>query len=41
LERIASTSLTRAERETLIRLLKKFGYEAAAALEQCDEEGSA
>lgn len=30
LERLASASLTREERETLIRLLKKFGYEAAA-----------
>jgi MarR family 2-MHQ and catechol resistance regulon transcriptional repressor len=33
LERLASASLTRAERQTLIRLLKKFGYEAAGALE--------
>ena len=31
MERLASTSLTRAERETLIRLLKKIGYEAASA----------
>ena len=31
LERLASASLTRAERETLIDLLKKIGYEAAAA----------
>jgi D-arabinose 1-dehydrogenase-like Zn-dependent alcohol dehydrogenase len=31
MERLASTSLTRAERETLIRLLKKIGYKAAAA----------
>ena len=30
LERLASASLTKAERETLIRLLKKIGYEAAA-----------
>ena len=29
MERIASASLTKAERETLIRLLKKIGYEAA------------
>jgi MarR family transcriptional regulator, 2-MHQ and catechol-resistance regulon repressor len=29
LERLASASLTKAERETLIRLLKKIGYEAA------------
>ncbi len=39
LERLASASLTRAERETLIRLLKKIGYEAAGALE-LHEEGS-
>jgi len=31
MERLASTSLTRAERETLIGLLKKIGYKAAAA----------
>ncbi len=30
LERLASASLIRAERETLIRLLKKIGYKAAA-----------
>jgi hypothetical protein len=41
MERLASTSLTRAERETLIRLLKKIGYEAAAASEQSEEEGTA
>lgn len=29
MERLASASLTKAERETLIRLLKKIGYEAA------------
>jgi MarR family transcriptional regulator, 2-MHQ and catechol-resistance regulon repressor len=29
MERLASASLTRAERETLIRLLKKIGYKAA------------
>ena len=33
MERLSAASLTRAERETLIRLLKKFGYEAAGALE--------
>src|SRR6266536_61177 len=31
MERLASASLTRAERQTLIRLLKKIGYEAAGA----------
>jgi MarR family 2-MHQ and catechol resistance regulon transcriptional repressor len=31
MERLASASLTRAERKTLIRLLKKIGYEAASA----------
>jgi MarR family 2-MHQ and catechol resistance regulon transcriptional repressor len=34
LERLASKSLTSAERTTLIRLLKKIGYEAAGALER-------
>ena len=41
MERLASASLTRAERKTLIRLLKKIGYEAAALSEQPDEEGTA
>jgi len=39
MERLASASLTRAERKTLIGLLKKIGYEAAGTLEQ-SEEGS-
>jgi MarR family 2-MHQ and catechol resistance regulon transcriptional repressor len=30
MERLAAASLNRSERETLIRLLKKIGYEAAA-----------
>jgi len=30
MERLASASLSKAERETLMRLLKKIGYEAAA-----------
>jgi len=30
MERLTSASLTKAERETLIRLLKKIGYQAAA-----------
>jgi MarR family 2-MHQ and catechol resistance regulon transcriptional repressor len=38
LERLASASLTRAERETLIGLLKKIGYKAAATLGQSIEE---
>jgi len=38
LERLASASLTRAERETLIGLLKKIGYKAAAASGQSKEE---
>jgi len=38
MERLASASLTMVERATLIRLLKKIGYEAAAATEQ-DEDG--
>jgi hypothetical protein len=33
MEQLAAASLSRAERETLIRLLKKIGYEAAARLE--------
>jgi MarR family transcriptional regulator, 2-MHQ and catechol-resistance regulon repressor len=33
MERLAAASLSRAERETLIRLLKKIGYEAAGRLE--------
>jgi len=37
MERLASASLTRAERETLIGLLKKIGYEAAGASEQTEE----
>jgi MarR family transcriptional regulator, 2-MHQ and catechol-resistance regulon repressor len=41
LERLASASLTRSERETLISLLKKIGYEAAGALEQKEDEGKA
>jgi len=41
LERLASASLTRAERETLIRLLKKIGYEAAGTLELSEEESTA
>ena len=41
MERLASASLTKAERKTLIGLLKKIGYEAAGALEQSEEEGKA
>jgi MarR family 2-MHQ and catechol resistance regulon transcriptional repressor len=41
MERLASASLTRAERRTLIGLLKKIGYEAAGALEQGEEESTA
>ena len=33
MEQLTSASLTRAERQTLIRLLKKIGYEAAGALD--------
>ena len=36
MERLAAASLSRAERETLIRLLKKIGYEAAGRLERGD-----
>jgi len=43
MERLAAASLTRAERKTLINLLKKIGYEAAAAiaLEQGEDESTA
>src|SRR2546427_12482693 len=41
MERLASASLTRAERKTLIRLLKKIGFEAAGALEQGEEARTA
>lgn len=34
MERLAAASLSRTERETLISLLKKIGYEATARLEQ-------
>src|SRR6476646_5114361 len=37
MEQLSSASLTRAERETLIRLLKKIGYEAAGTSEQSEE----
>lgn len=36
LERLAAASLTKAERATLIRLLKKIGYEAVASLKHTD-----
>jgi MarR family transcriptional regulator, 2-MHQ and catechol-resistance regulon repressor len=38
MERLASASLTKAERQTLIRLLKKIGYEAAEASQRVGEE---
>ncbi|MDX6575854.1 MAG: hypothetical protein QOE96_1807, partial [Blastocatellia bacterium] len=38
MERLSSASLTRAERKTLIHLLKKIGYEAAGASTQSEEE---
>jgi len=41
MERLASGSLTRAERKTLISLLKKIGYEAAAPSKQSEEENTA
>ena len=41
MERLASDSLTRADRQTLIRLLKKIGYEAAGASEPNEEEATA
>lgn len=41
MERLAAASLTRAERKTLIELLKKIGYEAAAASEQSEDDQTA
>jgi hypothetical protein len=41
MEQLASASLNRAERDTLIRLLKKIGYEAAARLDQNDKQSTA
>jgi len=41
MERLASASLTRAERNSLIRLLKKIGFAAAGALEQGEGESTA
>jgi DNA-binding MarR family transcriptional regulator len=37
MERLASASLTRAEREKLIQMLKKIGFEAAGTSEQMEE----
>jgi MarR family transcriptional regulator, 2-MHQ and catechol-resistance regulon repressor len=41
LERLVSASLTRKERETLIRLLKQIGYEAAGASTQIKAQKTA
>ena len=41
MERLASASLTRSERETLISLLKKIGYQAADAIKQSEAESTA
>ena len=41
MERLASASLTRAERKTLISLLKKIGYKAAAVAEESKVEVNA
>src|SRR5882762_8616515 len=41
MERLSSASLTKAERKTLIRLLKKIGFEAAGASGQSDKQGAA
>jgi hypothetical protein len=41
LERLAFDSLTKAERETLIDLLKKIGYEAAGGSQQSAEGSTA
>src|SRR6185503_5862874 len=41
MEQLASASLNRAERDTLIRLLKKIGYEATARLEHSETKSTA
>jgi MarR family 2-MHQ and catechol resistance regulon transcriptional repressor len=41
MERLASASLTKTERGTLINLLKKIGYEAAGALAPGEDESTA
>jgi MarR family 2-MHQ and catechol resistance regulon transcriptional repressor len=41
MERLASASLSKAERKTLIGLLKKIGYEAAGSLGRGEEESEA
>jgi MarR family 2-MHQ and catechol resistance regulon transcriptional repressor len=41
MERLASASLTKAERQTLIRLLKKIGYEAAGSSEKGEGDSTA
>src|SRR5207237_8224470 len=40
MEKLASSSLTREGRKTLIRLLKKIGYAAAGMVEQSEEEST-
>jgi MarR family transcriptional regulator, 2-MHQ and catechol-resistance regulon repressor len=40
MERLASDSLTKEERKTLIHLLKKLGYEAAGSFEQGEEKST-
>lgn len=41
MERLASASLSSSERKTLIRLLKKIGYEAVASSDQSEVESTA
>jgi DNA-binding MarR family transcriptional regulator len=41
MEKLASASLTRAERKTLISLLKKIGYQAASMLGPGGDESKA
>src|SRR5437762_1163531 len=40
MERLASASLAKAERKTLIRLLKKIGYKAVGSSEHSDRESA-
>jgi MarR family transcriptional regulator, 2-MHQ and catechol-resistance regulon repressor len=40
MEQLASASLTKEERKTLISLLKKIGYEAAGMLDQGEEKST-
>jgi len=40
MEQLASASLTKKERDTLIKLCKQIGYEAAGRLTQSKQKGT-